>query len=158
MSFPVAKIPATLTEKHIEPCITCGKQISLTKWDRWNRFLVICPHCRRVHGREWNRKAILWASLFVNAFSFFFTMRPKKALVFFLSAIAINILAYFAISYEWVAFPLDVLLAIFLIFAPVMINGVLIVAHKTFMLESRASRRSDAMSFLEETLSFAQEI
>jgi hypothetical protein len=61
-------------------CAHCGNAIAVSRWDRLNGFLVECPECHGFYGRRWNIRGLALASFLLNALSFFFTMRPGKAI------------------------------------------------------------------------------
>ena len=65
----------------LQQCSRCGKPFPVSGWDRLNGFLVRCPSCGVWNGRSWNVRAIGLASVFLNGLSFFFTMRPRAAIV-----------------------------------------------------------------------------
>jgi hypothetical protein len=48
------------------------------------------PHCHLIHGGHWKIDWVLLASLFLNALSFFLTMRPKLALVWTIGFLALG--------------------------------------------------------------------
>src|SRR5215212_9563658 len=82
--YPKGSLPNTKTDgETVAPCLHCGKQLALKKWDSWNGFLVQCPNCGGLHGKRWNIRYVLLASFVFNAISFFFTMRPAKAAIAF---------------------------------------------------------------------------
>jgi ribosomal protein S27E len=60
-------------------CPRCRRELGLSRWDRWNGFFVSCPECGQVLGKPWNLRALVIASLVLNALSFFLTMRPRTA-------------------------------------------------------------------------------
>src|SRR5258705_11899087 len=56
-------------------CVHCHRPLGISSWDYWNGFLVVCPHCAGFHGKRWGFERTLLAGLFLNVFSFFFTLR-----------------------------------------------------------------------------------
>lgn len=78
--YPLAVFPIpTGSRLAVVSCGRCGSQSGVSRWDDWNGFFVECPLCGRVLGKSWKLGIILWASLLLNVFSFFFTMRPRAA-------------------------------------------------------------------------------
>jgi hypothetical protein len=79
--YPQAERVTPVNALSAVECIHCRNAIAVGKWDKTNGFLVECPYCHGYHGRAWNPRVIGFASLFLNAFSFFFTMRPSRAII-----------------------------------------------------------------------------
>lgn len=129
-NFPAAKIPGELSSGVVSTCIHCAKKLQLSRWDDWNGFLVICPHCKKLHGKNWNKKAILWGSFFINALSFFFTMRPLKALVLLMAMLGFAVFGNYVMDRELLPQSVEFLAVILFIFAPIMLNGILVIIHE----------------------------
>ena len=152
--YPLAKIPGKSYRGKNKLCIHCRKNIKVKRWDAWNGFLVKCPHCKKLHGDNWNVKAILWGSFFLHAFSFFFTMRPQKALLLIAVFILIALLGNYTLEREILPQIFETALVILFIFAPIILNGVLIIFHESRLNYSKKSGKEKAYSFLEEVFSF----
>jgi uncharacterized membrane protein YjjP (DUF1212 family) len=90
----------------------------------------VCPHCRGWHGKPWGFQRTLLAGFFFNALSFFFTMRPRRAVAMIaLFVIVCWGLASLAINYEDVdAFMIAAVGT--LVLGPVLINAVVLVRHQ----------------------------
>lgn len=84
---PISKYPLAVAVSPYDPagpsvpCSHCDRPIRVSRWDRWNGFLVECPYCHHLHGKSLNLKSVILAGLIFNVLSFWFVMRPKKALV-----------------------------------------------------------------------------
>lgn len=95
----------------------------------------------------------MWGSFFFSGFSFFFTLRPAKAVVvagiFFIAVFA----GYFAIEREVLPQPLDVFLVIGLLFAPILINTCLLVVHERRLRHSDEKTEEQALELVEEIAS-----
>lgn len=114
----------------IKPCLHCGNKLGLKKWDSWNGFLVECPHCQGLHGKHWNIKYILWASLFFNAFSFLFTMRLPKGALLLLGFVLFALGGNYLLDHDQISGLVAVAGAALFIIAPVVINAVALVRHE----------------------------
>jgi hypothetical protein len=115
--------------KTVKPCLHCGRNLALSRWDSWNGFLVRCPNCGGMHGKRWNIRRVLFASLIFNAASFIFTMKPRNAVI----TISIFLVVVFVGNY----FLLDRLpniiqllaVSVFLL-GPAVINAAILVKHE----------------------------
>lgn len=151
--LPLARIPGTKPGGKVRACFNCGYDLAVSRWDDWNDFLVACPYCRKAHGKKWNRTAILWATFFIHAFSFFFTMRPRKALVLVLAFAFIAIPGYYVLDYEVLPQPIEFVAVLLFVFAPLAINGGLIAVHHR-LLGTSGWTKENTLSFLEALLSY----
>jgi len=79
-AYPAAAWPYPSGSRLVRvSCKHCGEECGVSKWDRWNGFLSVCPRCGSIIGRRWNLRAVLWGSVALNAVSFLFTMRPRRS-------------------------------------------------------------------------------
>jgi hypothetical protein len=130
--FPLANLPNQVVRGEvIKPCIHCGQQIALSRWDSWNGFLVECPFCYRLHGSSRNLRLVLLAGFAFNALSFLFLLRPKWALC----ALGAH-LAYIGVGHIvidkilrdqgliWIIWSAGILLL------PMLVNGVILLMHE----------------------------
>lgn len=126
LKYPSAQIPSQTRTAVTIPCIHCGEIIGLKRWESWNNFLVVCPYCKRFHGKKWGIQAALMGSLLFLGFSFFFTMRPRFALLFCIS--------YFCLLYFTYNLDLNPILSLLhtfsLFFAPMIINITMFFIHE----------------------------
>ena len=102
--------------------------MAVGRWEKLNGFLVECPSCHSYHGRAWNTRVVGFMSVFLNAISFFFTMRPGRALFAMLLWIAA---IYFIMpATEYSADWIQVTVWIFFLLGPLIINMALLVRHQ----------------------------
>ncbi len=129
-TFP---IPAASRLRAVK-CVHCAQPVGISTWAYLNGFLVVCPHCRGYHGKRWGFERTLLAGFFLSAFSFFFVMRPLRALTAFVAfAWLIWGLGTLAIHYD---FKQDAAtLALFGVFfmGPVLVNALLLVRHQMLL-------------------------
>lgn len=112
-------------------CRHCSRPIGLSLWEYANGFLVLCPHCRGYHGKEWGFQRTLLAGLILNAVSFFFVLRPRWAVLALAAHALLGWLLLAPVAqdelpsttYTAVAFGVVLL-------GPVLVNGVLLVRHQ----------------------------
>ena len=115
----------------VKPCLHCGKDLALTKWDSWNGFLVQCPNCGGLHGKVWSIRNVLLASFVFNAFSFLFTMRPPRSVLALIGFLTLVILSnLFVLNSEVVPDMLEMVVAGVLLLGPMLINAILLVKHE----------------------------
>ena len=127
-TYPVAERITPLNAASSVACSHCGSPIAVPTWDRWNGFLLRCPHCRGFHGRAWNIRGLALASFLLNAVSFLFTMRPSKA---------IPVIILWSVTF-WLLLPRSerwpdweqATLFIALFVGPMVINAVLLIRHE----------------------------
>jgi hypothetical protein len=153
-NIPSAKKPIEGRKGTVRACIHCGKDLVVRKWDDWNGFLVVCPHCKKIDGKHWNKKAILYGSFFVNAASYFFTMRPLKALMLTAVTLIVGIVGYQII--DFIPQPFDVFLVTLFLFMPMLINGMLIVIHEKQINHTYRTTKENALSLFQEVLSYSK--
>ena len=129
--YPMGVYPVpTASRLAVVDCPKCGYQIGLTRWDNWNGFFVACPQCGATLGRSWDLRSIVFASMLLNAFSFFFTMRPRSA-----AGAAFGQLAFIVAGGWWLSRrdQLDTLLAAYMLgvgFLPLIVNLFLFMNHE----------------------------
>lgn len=132
-SAPARRVAAE-SGGHARPCQYCRRSVPLSKWDDWNGFLVECPHCGRMLGKFWKIGNVLIASLFFNAFSFLFTMRPTYALPWLAGFAAAAVAGNFYL--ESLPDTLQIVLAVAFILGPVLVNAVVLVNHERGLADS----------------------
>src|SRR5205823_12307997 len=76
--YPSAERMTPVNASSAVKCIHCNNAMAVGGWDKLNGFLIECPSCHGYHGRAWNARVVGFMSLFLNAISFFFTMRPGR--------------------------------------------------------------------------------
>ena len=129
--YPRAHLPQQAKQgEKIQPCLQCGKQLAVTKWDSWNGFLVQCPHCGGLHGKRWNIRRVLLASFVFNAFSFLFTMRPPKSWIALLGFIVFAIVGNFLLDNETIPDLVEIAGGIIFLLGPMLINAIVLVNHE----------------------------
>ena len=103
----------------VKPCLHCGSEVALSRWDNWNGFLVECPHCGGLHGKHWNIRRVLFA------------MRPAKALPLLAAFVALGAAGnFFLLDNESVPDSLEMAGAIIFVFAPMLVNAAVLVTHE----------------------------
>lgn len=132
-NYPLAGLPDDPSKGVLRSCCRCGQAIKLGRWDDSNGFLVRCPHCGGIHGKPWRIYWILLASLLINAFSFFTTLRWKSALslcVLFLGGFYVLsvIESRFRLSQSAMLYAWGVLLL-----GPFIINAVVVLRHESLL-------------------------
>src|SRR5215218_346128 len=129
--YPKGSLPkATKHGDTVAPCLQCGKQLGLKKWDSWNGFLVQCPNCGGLHGKRWNIRRVLLASFVFSAISFFFTMRPAKAALVFAGFVVLAIAGSFLFENEQIPDIVEIILASILMLGPMLINAIVLIKHE----------------------------
>jgi hypothetical protein len=143
--YPKANLPDSMQPGEvIKPCLHCSVGISLKRWDSWNGFLVECPHCHKPHGKYWDSGNVLFASLVFNVFSFFLTMRFKKALPFFLAFAVIGVGGNYLSNRALLPNMLELLWAAIVAIGPMMVNGVILLQHRAVL--DKAARSFPAVN------------
>jgi hypothetical protein len=131
----------TTNGKTVKPCLHCGRNLTLSRWDSWNGFLVRCPSCGGMHGKRWNIRRVLFASVFFSAASFIFTMKPRIAVI----AISVFLVCLLVGNYVLLDRLSDivqlVVVSIFL-FAPAVINAAILAKHEHDIERSVPALRS----------------
>ena len=128
MPYPHAERATPVNASLAIECVHCHNAIVVSRWDRMNGFLVECPHCHGYHGRAWNPRVIGFASIFLNALSFFFTMRPGRA---FVALIVWAVAIYFLLpKTEYAPDWIQATAFIFVFLAPLIVNMALLVKHQ----------------------------
>jgi DNA-directed RNA polymerase subunit RPC12/RpoP len=114
----------------IKPCIHCGRQMGLKKWDSWNGFLVECPNCGGLHGKHWKIRPIVFASILFNAFSFLFIMRPRNAVIALAGFAVFGVVGNYVLETGKAPDLLEVFGVIVFAIGPLLINGIVFVKHE----------------------------
>jgi hypothetical protein len=111
-------------------CFHCAGPLGVSTWTRWNGFLVVCPHCRGVHGKPWSPQRTIVAGFLLNAASFPFVLRPRAA-VAALSGFGLLcwVLLTLAVRHDEHSAPLIVFLLTFL-FGPAILNALVLIRHQ----------------------------
>jgi hypothetical protein len=130
-SYPLAERATPVNESEARLCVHCGERLVTGTWDRFNGFLVECPHCHRNHGKRWNARALALGSFALNALSFFFTMRPWRAFIALIAWTATFTLLLPRIESAPDAIQFVVLGS--LILGPLLINMTLLVRHEVHL-------------------------
>jgi hypothetical protein len=126
-SAPPRRVAAE-TGGHARPCLHCGRNVPLNKWEDWNGFLVECPHCGGMHGKHWKIGRVMTASFVFNAVSFLFTMRPAYGVLWLAAFAAAAVAGNFYL--ESLPDTLQVALASAFILGPMLVNAVVLVNHE----------------------------
>ena len=130
-SYPKARLPHDAKAGElIKPCIQCGRELGLNRWDSWNGFLVQCPHCGGLHGKRWNIRRVLLASFLFNAFSFLFTMRLRNALISLSGFIVLVAVGNYLLDNDKTPFLLEIFAGIVFILGPMIINAIVLIVHE----------------------------
>ena len=126
--YPPAERMTPVNASAAIECIHCKSPIVVSKWDKMNGFLVECPSCHGYHGRRWSARTVGFASVFLNGFSLFFTMRPSRAIV---ALIIWAALIYFLLpKTEYAPDWIQATAFIIVFLAPLIINMALLVRHQ----------------------------
>jgi hypothetical protein len=125
------RVTAAASGDHARPCLHCGSTVHLSRWDDWNGFLVECQHCGGMHGKYWRIKHVMLASLFFNAVSFLFTMRPAAALPLLAAFAVAGVAGNFFL--ETLPDNLEVAAACAFLFCPMLINAVVLLKHHSHL-------------------------
>jgi hypothetical protein len=145
-SHPRGYFPDQLRQREvIKSCSHCRNDFGLKKWDCWNGFLVVCPHCDGLQGRSWNIKSVLLASFFFHAVSFFFTLRLPKAIFAVLGFILVGFGGNYVLDHYQIPDLLAVIGAALFILAPMLINALILVLHER-ALDAVANHRATLSS------------
>lgn len=128
--YPLAGVPGPAAKGVLRACSHCGKPIQVSRWDDLNGFLLKCPYCGGVHGKHWRVHLLALASFFLNAASFFFAMRWKRALPLAI-VFAAGFLAADQLDKRSLV-PESAILAIYaaLLLGPLLINWVVALRHE----------------------------
>lgn len=139
--WPIAVYPVpTPSPLVVVACPQCGSDLGLSRWDRWNGFFVTCPQCGRTLGQPWDLSSIVLASMILNAFSFFFTLRPRDA------TCAVLAHAVFTFGGGWVVTRLDDLGAVFLAYMLILLLLPLVLNLFLFMNHEAVLQQADGRS------------
>ena len=126
--YPAAERMTPVNASSAVKCIHCNNAIAVGRWDKMNGFLVECPSCRGYHGGTGSPRALGFMSLFLNAISFFCTMRPSRA--FFAMILWIAAIYFIMPRTEYSADWIQVAVWIFFLLGPLIINMALLVRHQ----------------------------
>jgi hypothetical protein len=142
-SYPTAELysEATKTKGIRRLCYHCGVALKINRWEDWNGFLFKCPHCGQLHGKSWNAYRTVLASLFLNAFSFFLTMRPKGAFLFFVAFALLLAGLSVALERGLLSGASELVLLGVALLGPFAINTVLLLRHETALKSASAVSR-----------------
>lgn len=136
--YPRAEHVSPINAESAVACKHCGKPLAIPAWDRFQGFLTECPHCHGLHGRAWNIRVLALASFLLNAVSFFFTMRPSRAVVAIVAWAAFFWLVL-PRSMAWSANLQAVVFGAFML-GPMLINAVLLVRHQVHLDRAPTAR------------------
>jgi hypothetical protein len=129
--YPRGRLPHDAKQgETIRPCLHCGKELALKKWDSWNGFLVQCPHCGGLHGKRWRIRRVLFASFLFNAFSFLFTMRPRNASLWLSGFVVFAVVGNYLLDSDKIPDMLEIVGVLVLILGPMLINGIVLIRHE----------------------------
>ena len=124
----------------LRPCYQCGNPLRIGRWADWNGFLFQCPFCGGTHGKPWSARGHILGSLFFNAFSFFFTMRWRQALPFFLGFVLLIAGISAALNQGRLSQTVELVLAGTGFLGPVAINSVLLLRHEMALKTATTGR------------------
>ena len=129
--YPVA-IPASASGSGgvLRSCRHCGKALRISRWDDWNGFILRCPYCEGLYGTCWSLNRTLLASLFLNAFSFFFVLRWKRALPWFLGFVLLAAITNFAVDRDYGSQMFQMVLVGICVLGPMAVNSVFLMQHE----------------------------
>lgn len=114
-------------------CAHCGQPMGITSWEYWNGFLVVCPHCGGYHGKPWGFERTLLAGFLINVLSFFFVLRPRRAVGAILALGAVDaILLSRSAADDMNAGLMFTAIGVFAL-APVAVNAVALVRHQSLL-------------------------
>ena len=103
-----------------------------------------------------NLKLILWFSFFLNAFSFLFTVRPRRAIILIGIFLIIGFIGNYLLKIEFFPQPVEFCLVILFLFLPVCLNAVFITIHESNLMlanGTRAGKLFELLSHLEDLVS-----
>jgi len=131
-AYPVAKAygESSQIKGVLRACYHCGKPLKISRWDDWNGFLFRCPYCERVHGKPWRAYPTLLASVLLNGISFFFTMRWKHALPWFVGFALLFVSISFVLDRGQLPETLSLALLGVAFMGPLAVNSVLLLRHE----------------------------
>jgi len=141
-AYPVAQayIESSKNESLLRPCYHCGKPLKISHWEDWNGFLFRCPHCEQIHGKPWNAPVTLLASVLLNAFSFFCTLRWRQALPLFMGFLLLSGIGSFVLDRGQLSETLKLVLLGMAFLGPLAINSVLLLQHEIALKKASAIR------------------
>ncbi|HXJ16213.1 MAG TPA: hypothetical protein VNM68_03350, partial [Candidatus Polarisedimenticolia bacterium] len=111
-------------------CVHCHRPMGVSSWDYWNGFLVVCPHCLGKHGKPWAFERTILSGLFLNVFSFFFTLRPRQALIAIIAFVLADWILIGASVQQEGNDPLLITSMLVAVLGPVLVNAVALVRHQ----------------------------
>jgi hypothetical protein len=114
----------------LRACYHCGKALRVSRWEDWNGFLFRCPNCGEIYGKPWSPHWTLLASVLLNAFSFFLTMRWKRALPLFLGFALLGVIASVALNRGQLGETSKLVLLATFFLGPLTVNSVLLLRHE----------------------------
>ncbi len=110
-------------------CPYCLGKMGISRWESWNGFSVVCPHCSSLSGHPWSLIVIVLASLCLNVLSFFMTMRPQRATVSALVFLVVNI-ALISIADSTVSPDLALSIVLVPLMGPMVLNLFITFKHQ----------------------------
>jgi hypothetical protein len=130
--YPYAGLPSqSTTAQPMDQCRHCGRQIVIPRWDRWNGFLVRCTYCQGLYGKPWRTKRVVMAGLLFNLFSFFFTMRPRRAILTMLGFAAWFAGGVYLLDrYHIVNGPIFMTWLVGFLLGPMILDAILLIRHQ----------------------------
>ena len=117
----------------LPPCISCGEPVPTLGWEADRGFLVPCPSCVHWHGRHWHPRLVLFGSFFLNALSYFLTLRPERALAALSSTFVILWLPAIAFPATEIPDWLGLSWIVCMLFGPLAVNAVLLIRHESLL-------------------------
>jgi hypothetical protein len=112
-------------------CFHCARELRIDRWNDWNGFLFECAYCGQIHGKPWKPFPLMFGSIFLNAFSFLFTMRLRHAIPAVITGVII-FWAALTVATTWqVDANLELALMALAFLAPLVINGALLLRHES---------------------------
>jgi len=141
-SYPVAKAYGESSQKRgvVRACYHCGKPLEISRWDDWNGFLFRCPYCKQVHGKSWRAYPTLLASILLNGISFFFTMRWRHALPWFMAFVLLFVSVSVVLDRGQLPETLSLALLGVALMGPLAVNSVLLLRHEMALKAASAFR------------------
>ena len=114
-------------------CIHCRRPMGITKWEYWNGFLVVCPHCGGNHGKRWALRPTILAGFFFNVVSFLFVFRPRQAVSAILAFALVDLVLLSLSARNDTNTGLMFTSVFVLLFGPVVVNAIALVRHQSLL-------------------------
>ncbi len=90
-------------------------------------------------------KPILWISFFINAASFFFTLRLRNALALFGVFLAVGLIGNYLMVIEFFSQPVEFCFVILFLFLPVVLNGLFLTIHESNLKHQHSSKKENVL-------------